>query len=376
MEDLMIIGVAAEIKKDEYRVGLSPMTVKPFVKNNHCVLVEHNAGQGSGFEDNEYEAAGAEIISNKKSLFEQSELIIKVKEPLPEEYGLFHEGQMLYTYLHLAASYDLAMELLNRKIIGIAYETIELDDGTLPLLTPMSEIAGRLAMQEGAKYLERTFGGRGILLGGVPGIKHGKVVILGGGVVGLNACKMAVGLGADVTILDINPKRLAYLDDLFSSRITTLYATENNIEEEIQQADLVIGAVLKHGAKAPKLLEKHHLKTMKKGAVLVDVSVDQGGCFESSRPTTHKEPVYVEEGIVHYAVSNMPGAVALSSTIALTSVTYSYGLDIACKGLDDALKESAPLSRGVNLYRGFCTYKNVADSLGIPYTPLSEAKAK
>ncbi|MFH0977014.1 MAG: alanine dehydrogenase [Spirochaetota bacterium] len=372
----MIIGVAAEIKKDEYRVGLSPMTVKPFAKNGHRVLIEQNAGHGSGFEDSEYEAAGAEIISDKKSLFDQSELIIKVKEPLPEEYGLFHEGQILYTYLHLAAAYDLTLALLKRKIIGIAYETIELADGTLPLLTPMSEIAGRLAVQEGAKYLEKPFGGRGILLGGVPGIKRGKVVILGGGVVGLNACKMAVGLGADVTILDVDPKRLAYLDDLFSTHITTLYSTESNIEEEIQQADLVIGAVLKHGAKAPKLIERHHLKMMKKGAVLVDVSVDQGGCFESSRPTTHKEPVYVEEGIVHYAVANMPGAVALSSTIALTSVTYAYGLAVASKGLNSAIKESAALASGVNLYRGCCTYKNVADSLGIPYTPLAEAMAK
>ena len=372
----MIIGVAKEIKTEEYRVGLTPMTARPFVARGHAVLIEHGAGIGSGFTDEEYKTAGAEIVKDKGELFRRSDMIIKVKEPLPEEFGLFREGQVLYTYLHLAAAKSLAENLMARRIIGVAYETIECADGSLPLLTPMSEIAGRLAVQEGAKYLEKPFGGRGILLGGVPGIKRGNVVIIGGGVVGLNACKMAVGLGANVIILDISAKRLAYLDDIFNSHITTLYSNESNIDEAVKEADLVIGAVLIPGAAAPKLLKRRHLKMMKPGAVVVDVSVDQGGCFETTRPTTHKDPVFVEDGVVHYCVANMPGSVALSSTIALTSVTYPYGLAIADKGPEKAFAESEPLKRGVNLYRGSCTYRNVAESLGLPYVTLDEAVKK
>lgn len=366
----MIIGIPREIKPDEYRVAMTPMTLLPFVKKGHTILLEKGAGEGSGFEDRQYEESGAKIMGDKKELFDQSDMIVKVKEPLTQEYDLFHEGQILYTYLHLAPAKDLCQALLERKVIGIAYETIETEDGSLPLLAPMSEIAGRLSVQEGAKYLEKPFGGRGILLGGVPGIKRGKVVILGGGVVGSNACKMAVGLGADVTILDIDPKRLSYLDDIYASHITTLYSTESNIEDTIREADLIIGAVLKHGAAAPKLLNRGHLSVLKKGAVLVDVAIDQGGCFESSRPTTHREPVYVEESIVHYAVSNMPGAVALSSTLALTSVTYPYALAMAEQGLENAIRENSALRRGVNVYQGHCTYENVAQSLGISYTDL------
>jgi len=371
----MILGVAREIKTEEYRVGLTPMTVRPFIDHGHTVLIEQGAGVGSGFSDEEYSAAGAKIIKSKKELFEKSQMIVKVKEPLPEEYELFREGQLLYTYLHLAAAKELTLALMRKKVIGVAYETIECEDHTLPLLNPMSEIAGRLAIQEGAKYLEKPFGGRGILLGGVPGIKRGNVVIIGGGTVGLNACKIAVGLGANVTILDISAKRLAYLDDIFASQITTLYSNQHHIEESVRDADLVIGAVLIPGAAAPKLLKRHHLKMMKKGAVLVDVAVDQGGCFETTRPTTHKEPVFIEEGIVHYCVANMPGSVALSSTIALTSVTYPYGLAIADKGVAAAAAESSAIKKGVNVYRGKCTCKNVADSLSLSYFPVDEAIA-
>jgi len=368
----MIIGVPREIKVEEYRVGMIPSMAKSFTSRGHEVLVEPGLGVGSGFDDAEYVAAGATLVEKKEELFERSDMIIKVKEPQPEEYGLLREGQVLFTYLHLAADKAQAEALLARKIIGIAYETVELDDGSLPLLTPMSEIAGRLSVQEGAKYLEKSFGGRGILLGGVPGIYRGTVVIIGGGVVGTNACKVAVGLGADVYILDISAKRLAYLDDIFSTRVTTLYSHEANVAEIIQRADVVVGAVLIPGASAPRLVHRSQLKTMKKGAVLVDVAVDQGGCIESTRVTTHKEPVFIEEGIVHYGVANMPSAVALSSTIALTSVTFPYALSIAERGLKDALARSLPLRKGVNLYEGACTYKGVSESLGLEYTPVDQ----
>ena len=369
----MIVGLPKEIKTEEYRVGLTPAAVKVFTSRGHAVLVEEGAGVGSGFEDSGYASAGAELTRERSALFERAEMIVKVKEPLPEEYPLLREGQMLYTYLHLAANRGLALELMERKVTGVAYETVELADGSLPLLTPMSEIAGRLAVQEGAKYLEKSFGGRGILLGGVPGIRRGKVVIIGGGVVGTNACKMAVGLGADVYVLDVSPKRLAYLDDIFATHITTLYSNEGNIAEALSDADLVIGAVLRPGAAAPKLVTRAHLGTMKKGAVIVDVAVDQGGCFETARPTTHKDPIFMEQGIVHYCVSNMPSAVALSSTIALTSVTCPYGFILADKGLAGAVAESPPLAKGVNVHAGKCTHSGVAGSLGLEHTPLEEA---
>ncbi len=368
----MHIGLPKEIKAEEYRVGLTPVAVKAFVKHGHTVMVQSEAGVGSGFVDDDYRSAGALIVETNEEVFARADMIVKVKEPMPEEVPLLRDGQILYTYLHLAANKNLTQALLDRNIIGIAYETVERDDGSLPLLTPMSEIAGRLSVQEGAKYLEKPFGGRGILLGGVPGIRRGKIVILGGGVVGTNACKMAIGIGADVTVLDIASQRLVYLDDIFGTHITTLYSNESNIEESVAEADVVIGAVLIPGATAPRLVRRDHLKRMRRGAVIVDVAVDQGGCFETSRATTHTDPVFIEEDVVHYCVANMPGAVALSSTMALTSVTYPLGLKIADLGLEKALQNSLPLRKGVNLYQGACTYAGVAESLDIPYTPLQD----
>ncbi|MCH2207390.1 MAG: alanine dehydrogenase [Lentisphaerales bacterium] len=366
----MKIAVAKEIKKHEYRVGVTPSNAAAYVAAGHEVRVEKNAGVGAGFSDEDYLNAGALIAENKVALFEWAEMLIKVKEPLPEEYDLFHEGQILYTYLHLAADKPLAEALMQKKVISIAYETIQNEDGSLPCLIPMSEIAGRLSIQEGAKYLEKAFGGRGVLLGGVPGVKRGKVSILGGGIVGLNAAKMAIGLGADVTILDISQKRLAYLDDIFGSKVQTLYSNEANIKECIAESDLVVGAVLLPGAKAPKLLKRDMLKQMKQGAVIVDVAVDQGGCFETTRATSHCEPIYEVDGVVHYCVANMPGAVSLTSTIALTSQTLAYGLEIANKGWQKALEDNRSLSFGLNTYDGFITCKPVADDLQLDFKKM------
>ena len=366
----MKIGTVKEIKCHEYRVGLTPACAKAYCTRGNKVMVEKGAGRETGFEDSEYVAAGAVIVADRKKIFDDCDMIIKVKEPLPEEYDLFHEGQTLYTYLHLAPARELTEALMKKKIKAVAYETIEAEDGSLPCLKPMSEIAGRLAIQEGAKYLEKPFGGRGILLGGVPGVKRGNVAIVGGGVVGINACKMAVGIGANVTILDIDSKRLAYLDDIFGTGITTLYSNDANIEYVAAEADVIIGAVLIHGTEAPKLIKKKHLAMMKKGAVIVDVAVDQGGCTETTKPTTHQDPIYVVDGIIHYCVANMPGAVALSSTIALTSTTLGYGLLIAEHGLEKACRLSRDISLGVNLYMGKCVYENVASGLGIEHTPL------
>jgi alanine dehydrogenase len=364
----MKIGVPREIKTHEYRVGMTPQSVKAYAKNGHRVLVEKGAGVGSGYEDAEYQAAGAAIVSDKAELFRESDMIVKVKEPLAEEFALFKPGHILYTYLHLAAAKDLADELIRRKVTGVAYETIELPDHSLPCLTPMSEIAGRLSVQEGAKYLEKEFGGRGILLGGVPGVQRGKVAILGGGVVGTNACKIAVGIGANVTVLDINAKRLAYLDDIFGSSITTLYATDANIEYVLRESDIVIGAVLVAGETAPRLITRQHLSLMQHGAVIVDVAIDQGGCAETSRPTTHSDPIYIVDNVVHYCVANMPGAVARSSTIALTSVTLQYGLMIANLGLAAAARANEALKRGINTIDGKCVHPGVAKSCGLPYS--------
>jgi len=366
----MKIGTVREIKTHEYRVALTPECAKAYCLRNHDVLVEKGAGANAGYDDAEYIAAGATIVNEKQKVFDDCDMIVKVKEPLAEEYDLLHEGQILYTYLHLAASKNLTEVLLKKKIKGIAYETIETADGSLPCLKPMSEIAGRLSVQEGAKYLENPFGGRGILLGGVPGIKRGKIAIIGGGISGSNACKMAVGIGADVTILDINSNRLEYLDDIFGTKINTLYSSDANIEYILEQSDLVIGAVLIHGAKAPHLIKKEHLSIMKKGAVIVDISVDQGGCTETTKPTTHDKPVYIVDDIVHYCVANMPGAVALSSTLALTGTTLRYGLMIAEHGLEEACRISNELALGVNLYMGHCVYENVAKSLDINLTSL------
>lgn len=366
----MNIGTIKEIKSHEYRVGLTPACVEAYCSRGHDVFVEAGAGINAGFGDGEYQKAGALVWQDKEKIFGVCEMIVKVKEPLDDECELLREGQILYTYLHLAASRELTEKLLARKVKAVAYETIETDDGELPCLKPMSQIAGRLAVQEGAKYLEKPFGGRGILLGGVPGIARGKVAILGGGVAGTNACKIAVGIGANVTVLDTNSKRLAYLDDVFGSSITTLYCTDANINVIAAESDLIIGAVLIPGSKAPHLIQRKHLGMMKKGAVLVDISVDQGGCFETSRPTTHDDPVFVVDGIVHYCVTNMPGAVALSSTQALTGTTLRYGLMIAEEGLENAAKNCRELKRGINLYQGRCVHRNVAQSLGIDYSPL------
>lgn len=367
----MNIGVVKEIKTHEYRVGMTPADVKAYVGHGHIVRIEIGAGVQAGFPDDQYIAAGASIISDKQELFDVSEMIVKVKEPQPVEYPFFHEGQLLYTYLHLAAEKELTDALLERKVNSVAYETIE-DHESLPCLVPMSEIAGRLSVQEGAKYLEKQFGGRGILLGGVPGVARGRIAIIGGGVVGTNAAKIAIGIGADVTILDVNARRLAYLDDIFGSSISTLYSTESNIETVLRESDLVIGAVLIPGARAPRLVRKEHLKLMKPGAVIVDVAVDQGGCIETTRATTHDDPVYTVEGVVHYCVANMPGAVALTSTLALTGTTLRYGLYLADNGLETAARNSLPIASGVNTYKGKITCKGVAEAFDMDYTPVRD----
>ena len=365
----MIIGLPKEIKKEEFRVALTPQSAAEYIRANHQVLVEAGAGEGVNFSDEAYEKVGCKI-EKRKSVFEQAEMIIKVKEPLPEEIKLFQEGQILYTYLHLAANKKFTEDLIEKKVIGVAYETVREGDGSLPLLIPMSQIAGRLAVQEGAKYLERHFGGRGILLGGVPGIHKGKIVVLGGGIVGQNACRIATALGAEVTVLDLSPRKLAYLDDIFGNAITTLFSNEHNVKEMLAQADLVIGAVLVAGGATPKLVTREDLKIMKKGAVLVDVAVDQGGCAETSRPTYHHEPTFEVEGVIHYCVANMPGAVPLSSTYALTSVTNQYGIQIASLGIDQAARQNPAIAEGINIYRGKLTNQPVAEAHGLEFSSL------
>ena len=367
----MVIGVPTEIKRHEYRVGLTPFDVAGYVSRGHTVLVESRAGEGSAHSDEQYTNQGAQIVHSAADVWSRADMIIKVKEPLPEEYGFLRPGLILYTYLHLAANRELTEKLMEQEVTGIAYETIELDDGSLPCLTPMSEIAGRLSVQEGAKYLEKAYGGRGILLGGVPGVHRGKVAIIGGGIVGTNACKIAVGIGAEVTVLDINARRLAYLDDIFGSAITTLYATEANLDIEAQAADILIGAVLVHGESAPKLVSRDLLRRMKPGAVLVDVAIDQGGCAETSRPTTHDDPIFIEEGVVHYCVANMPGAVAYSSTIALTSVTLPFGMQIAELGARKAAAANPAIKRGLNTIAGKLVHRGVARSCELSYTEYS-----
>lgn len=366
----MKVGCVKEIKKHEYRVGLTPENVNAYTGRGHQVAMEAGAGLGSGFSDEEYAAMGAVILATAAEVWAFADMIVKVKEPLAEEYASMRENQIVYTYLHLAADRPLTDALLSKKVKAVAYETIRDHNGGLPLLKPMSEVAGRLSIQEGAKYLERPMGGMGLLLGGVPGVPRAKVVILGGGVVGTNACKMAVGLGADVTILDKSLDRLTYLDDLFGARIQTLYSQDATIEQELHRADLVIGAVLIPGAAAPKLIKKRHLAGMKKGSVIVDVAVDQGGCCETTRATYHDDPIFVVDGVVHYCVANMPGAVSRTSTIALTNATLAYGLAIAGMGLEGAVSESPCLYPGVNCYGGKLTCKEVADSFGMKHTEL------
>lgn len=363
----MIIGLPREIKNNEFRVGLTPGAVSAYIRAGHTVLVEQGAGLGSGFTDQEYLEARAQIEEKAADVWARAGMIVKVKEPVEQEYQYFKEGLLLYTYLHLAADEPLTKALLDAKVTAVAYETIVGREGGLPCLAPMSEIAGRMAIQEGAKYLEKTYGGRGVLLAGVPGVEKGNVVILGGGNVGANACKIAVGMGANVTVLDVNLKRLAYLDDIFDKRITTLYSTRENVRKAVAQADLVVGSVLLPGRAAPKLLLKEDLAIMKPGAVVVDVAVDQGGCVETTHATTHDDPVFVVDGIVHYCVANMPGAVSRTSTLALVNATLPYGLELAGKGID-ACRADRGLLAGLNCYQGKCTFAGVAEALGLEYT--------
>ncbi|MCS6806518.1 MAG: alanine dehydrogenase [Acidobacteriota bacterium] len=368
----MIIGVAKEIKDNEYRVGLVPAGVKALKDEGHTVLVEYQAGLGSGIADEEYVGAGAEIVPTADELWARADMIIKVKEPIEPEYARMRPGQLLFTYLHLAPAPVLTQMLLDKKVTGIAYETITNAQGFLPLLTPMSEVAGRMSVQVGATYLERPNGGRGVMLGGVPGVLPAKVVILGGGVVGSNAAKIAVGMGAQVTIIDKNLDQLRYLDDIFGSQIRTLVSNSYNIWQAIENADLVIGAVLIPGASAPKLITREMLPTMHKGAVIVDVAVDQGGCVETSHPTTHSQPTFVVDDVVHYCVANMPGAVPRTSTFALTNATLPYALKLASLGFEKAIRSDPGLKLGVNTYQGHVTHAAVAESQNRPYVPLDE----
>ena len=363
----MRVGCVKEIKNNEFRVGLTPDNVKSYVNAGHEVYIEKDAGVGSSFATSEYEAAGAKICDTTKEVWDTVDMMVKVKEPLPEEYPLFKEDLILYTYLHIAADRPQMDALLQYKVKGVAYETLLERNRTLPLLAPMSQIAGRLSIQEGAKYLEKPFGGSGMLLSGVPGTPKAKVVILGAGMVGTNACKIAVGMGADVSIVDINLERLAYLDDIFGARIQTLYSTDAAIEKELAAADLVVGSILIPGTAAPKVGKAAYLKNMKPGSVIVDVAVDQGGCFETTHVTYHDNPTYVVDGVVHYCVGNMPGAVPRTSTIALTNATLKYGLEIANKGLERACKENDVMYSAINTYAGKLTCKNVADSFEVEY---------
>jgi alanine dehydrogenase len=371
----MIIGVPKEIKISENRVGMTEAGVRQLVSEGHTLIVEKDAGLGSGISNEQYERAGAKIMSSKAEVYQKAEMIVKVKEPLPDEYNLLQENQILYTYLHLAAEPKLTRVLCERKVKCVAYETIQNADGSLPLLTPMSEVAGRMATQIGAYYLQRDHGGKGILLGGVTGVRPAKVAIIGGGVVGTNAAKMAVGLGADVTILDVNPARLEYLDDIFGGRVTTLFSNALNIEDSVKEADLVIGAVLITGRKAPTLVSKDMISSMSKGSVVVDVAVDQGGCIETCKPTSHAHPTYEVDGVIHYCVPNMPGVVSRTSTYALTNVTLKYASMIAQLGLEDALAKDAALMKGLNVYGGYVCYEPVARDLNLEYRPYSPLKS-
>lgn len=360
----MIVGVPKEIKNHEYRVGLTPAAVKEFVSNGHSVIVQSNAGTSIGFTDDLYEQAGAQMIETAQEIFTKADMIVKVKEPQPNECKMLREGQILYTYLHLAPDPVQTELLVASKASCVAYETVTDRLGGLPLLAPMSEVAGRMSVQAGAHYLQKAHGGSGTLLGGVPGVASGKVLIIGGGVVGLNAAKMAVGLGADVTLLDRSLPRLRELDDTFNSQIKTVYSTEDAIEHYSSRADLVIGAVLIPGAAAPKLLNAEHIRNMKPGSVLVDVAIDQGGCFETSKATTHQDPVYMVDDVVHYCVANMPGGVARTSTMALNNATLPFGLALANKGLKQAMLDDQHLLNGLNVHNGMVTYKAVVEALG------------
>lgn len=368
----VIIGVPKEIKNNEFRVGMTPAGVAEFVAHGHAVIVERGAGDGSSFHDEDYSTAGARMTDTAAEVFAQAEMIVKVKEPQAAEIEMLRPGQILYTYLHLAPDLPQTEGLIGSGAVCIAYETVELDNRTLPLLAPMSEVAGRMAAQVGAAYLQKPNGGRGVLMGGVPGVLPAKVVVLGGGVVGTSAAYVAMGMGADVTIMDVNLDRLRYLDEIWGNRIRTLYSSKHNIERIVTEADLVIGAVLLPGAKTPYLVRREMLPTMKRGAVLVDVSVDQGGCIETTKPTTHADPTYFVDDILHYGVANMPGAVPNTSTLALTNATLRYGLAIADKGWKQAVLDDPALAKGVNVLDGKIVYRPVAEAHGLEYTPLEE----
>jgi len=371
----MIVGVPHEIKQDEYRVAMLPVGVEELTRAGHRVLVERGAGLGSGISDDNYRENGAEIVEKATDVFAQADLVVKVKEPQPQEFPLLRRGQVLFTYFHFAASESLTRSVLATGVTAAAYETLRGRSGDLPCLTPMSEVAGRMSLQEGAKYLERPQEGRGILLGGVPGVPPAHIAILGGGVVGKNAARIAAGFQADVNILDINVDRLRYLDDIMPANVNTLYSDRHNIRDQLMRADLLIGAVLIEGARAPRLVREEDLKLMKPGAVIIDVAIDQGGCVETSHPTTHSQPTYIVNGVVHYCVTNMPGAVGRTSTYALCNVTFPYVLQIAQRGLHGAAALDAGLANAVNMFDGKLTNKAVADTFGIPFVPYEPEKA-
>lgn len=367
----MIIGIPKEIKNNENRVGMTPAGVSELVRHGHKVYVQHTAGNGSGFGDDEYVAAGAEILPDIADVYAIAEMIVKVKEPIAPEYPLIKENQLIFTYFHFASDRQLTEAMVASKAVCLAYETVEPDDHTLPLLIPMSEVAGRMSVQEGARFLEKPQQGKGILLGGVPGVKPAKVLILGGGTVGTNAAMMAAGMGADVTITDVNLKRLRYLDEILPQNVKTLYSSRHNIEKELPTVDLVIGSVLIPGDKAPHLITRDMLQLMQTGTVLVDVAIDQGGCFETSHPTSHSDPIYIVDGIVHYAVANIPGAVPYTSTMALTNATMPYAIALADKGWRQACRDDKALALGLNIVCGKITYKAVADVWQMPYEPIA-----
>jgi len=368
----MIIGVPKEIKTEENRVAVTPIGVTGFVARNHQVLIQTGAGSGSGLTDASYQVAGATILESAKEVWDKADMIMKVKEPQESEFALLRPGLILFTYLHLAAAEAVTRAMLERKVTGIAYETIQLDDGSLPLLAPMSEIAGRLSIQVGAWSLQAENGGRGVLLGGASGVRPASVVIIGAGMSGTAACQVAVGMGAHVSILDINPNKLRYVHDILGGHVTTLMSNRANVEEAVVGADLVIGSVLIPGTQAPKLIPRNLVKRMKSGAAFVDIAIDQGGCAETSRPTTHLNPIYVEEDLVHYCVTNMPAIVPNTSTYALTNSTLTYGLELANRGCPQALIRNKALAKGLNTYNGKVTYEGVASAFNLPFTPIDE----
>ena len=368
----MIIGVPKEIKEEEYRVGIVPAGVRVLSERGHTVLVEQGAGEGCRTSDEEFASAGAEIVYGPAEVYGRAQLIMKVKEPLPQEYDLLRSGQILYGYVHLAPVPQLAATLMERKVTVVAYETIQLEDGSLPLLAPMSEVAGRMAVQVGAHFLEKTQGGRGVLLGGVPGVKRGRVTVIGAGSVGRAATKIAVGMGADVYVLDVDQRRLAYMDDIYGNRVTTMISNSRNLIDAVVHSHVVVGAVLIPGGRAPVVVTRDMIGAMKAGSVVVDVAIDQGGCMETSRPTSHKHPTYLVDDVIHYCVTNMPGAVARTSTFALTNTTLPYCLKLADQGFVPAVTQDRALARGVNLYKGFVTHEKVAEALGYTYKPLVE----